>query len=71
MAQLTAADITTIQAAISGNPSFMLLWYSLLAQRDPMVVTNARFLAGWAALVRVLGAARMTAIATALGVTIT
>jgi hypothetical protein len=35
------------------------------------MVTNARFQAGWSALITVLGAARMTAIATALGVTIT
>lgn len=70
MAQFTAADITTIQAAIGGNAALALLWYSMLAQRDPMTVTNARFLAGWAALVQVLGQPRMTATATALGVTI-
>jgi hypothetical protein len=53
-----------------GAPYAVLLWASLQAQKDPMVVTNARFLAGWSALVQVLGAPRMTAIATALGVTI-
>jgi len=36
-----------------------------------MIVTNARFLAGWSALVTVLGQARMTAIASALNVTVT
>jgi hypothetical protein len=35
-----------------------------------MVVQNARFQAGWAALVQVLGQPRMSTIATALGLTI-
>ena len=68
--ELTATDITTIQTAIGGNASLALLWYSLLAQRDPMVVTNARFQSGWSALVQVLGQPRMTAIATALNITV-
>jgi hypothetical protein len=70
MAQFTAADAALIQAAVSGNVQFWLLWSSMQAQKDPMIVTNARFLAGWAALISVLGATRMTAIALALGVTI-
>ncbi|OAF09882.1 hypothetical protein AYJ54_11800 [Bradyrhizobium centrolobii] len=45
-----------------------LLWWSFLAQRDPMAISNDRFRAGWSALVSVLGAPRMTAIAAALGV---
>jgi hypothetical protein len=70
MAQFTAADYTAIKAAIATNDQFGLLWASLQAQKDPMTITKPRFKAGWAALVQVLGAARMTAIATALGVTI-
>jgi hypothetical protein len=71
IAQFTTADVTAIQTAISGNAQFWLLWSAFLAQSDPMIVTNARFLAGWAALVTVLGAQRMAVIATALGITIT
>ena|ERR1700694_5548789 len=71
MAQFTVDDAAKIQAAISGNVQFWLLWSAMQAQKDPMIVTNARFKAGWAALVQVLGAPRMTAIATALGVAIT
>jgi hypothetical protein len=70
MAQFTAADATAIQAAVAGNVQFWLLWQAMTAQRDPMLVTNARFVSGWAALVQVLGQPRMTAIATTLGVTI-
>jgi hypothetical protein len=70
MAQFTTADATAIQAAVAGNVQFWLLWQAMTAQKDPMIVTNARFLAGWAALVTVLGQPRMTAIAAALGVTI-
>src|SRR5258708_4535794 len=51
MALFTTADMTAIQTAISGNAQFLQLWYAMLAQRDPMMVRNARFLAGWAALV--------------------
>src|ERR1700751_5296071 len=43
MAQLTAADATAIQSAISGNVQFWLLWNAMTAQKDPMVVSNARF----------------------------
>lgn len=71
MAQFTADDAGLIQTAIAGNTQFWLLWSAMQAQRDPMLVTNARFLAGWSALVTVLGQPRMDAIATALGVTIT
>jgi hypothetical protein len=70
MAQFTAADAALIQAAIAGNVQFWLLWSAMSAQRDPMIVTNARFLAGWSALIQVLGQPRMTAIAAALNVTI-
>lgn len=69
MAQFTTADLTAIQTAISGSANMLLLWYSLLAQQDPMTVGNARVTAGWGALVQVLGQPRMNAIATALGVT--
>jgi len=71
MAQFTVTDVTAIQAAIASNAQFWLLWSSFLAQGGPMTITNARFQQGWAALVQVLGQPRMTAIATALGVTIT
>jgi hypothetical protein len=68
MAQFTADDAAKIQAAIAGNAQFWLLWNALTTQKDPMTVTNARFLRGWNALVSVLGQPRMNAIATALGV---
>lgn len=70
MTQFTAADAAAIQTAIAGNVQFWLLWSAMQAQRDPMIVTNVRFLAGWNALVQVLGQARMTAIAAALNVTV-
>jgi hypothetical protein len=70
MAQFTADDAAKIQSAIAGNVSFWLLWSALQAQKDPMVIANARFRSGWAALVQVLGASRMAAIATALGIAI-
>src|SRR5258708_1137554 len=44
MTQFTAADAAAIQAAIAGNVQFWLLWASMQAQKDPMQVTNARFL---------------------------
>jgi hypothetical protein len=69
VAQFTSTDITAITTAVSGNAAFAVLWYGLLAQKDPMIVSNARFQQGWAALVQVLGAARMSAIATALNIT--
>ena len=71
MAQFTVADYTAIKTAVASNDVFGLLWVSLQAQRDPMMISNARFQTGWAALVTVLGAPRMSAIATALGVTMT
>lgn len=71
MAQFTQTDATAIQTAIAGNIQFWLLWNSMVAQRDPMQVTNARFKSGWSALVSVLGQPRMDAIASALGVTVT
>lgn len=70
MAQFTATDAAAIQAAITGNVQFWLLWNAMTAQKDSMLVTNARFLSGWNALVQVLGQPRMTAIAAALGVTV-
>jgi hypothetical protein len=70
MAQFTAADAAAIQAAVTSNPQFWLLWSAMQAQKDPMLVTNARFLVGWSALVTVLGAPRMATIATALGITV-
>lgn len=71
MAQFTADDAAKIQAAVTANPQFWLLWSSLQAQSDPMEVGNVRFLAGWSALVAVLGADRMTAIGSALGIAVT
>lgn len=70
LAQFTSTDIIAIQAAISSNPQMLLLWYSLLAQQDSMLIENVRFKSGWAALIQVLGQDRMNTIATALGVTV-
>src|SRR5262245_3903571 len=49
MAQFTAADIAAIQVAIASNSAQATLWYAMLAQRDPMLVSNARFQTGWQA----------------------
>lgn len=70
VAQFTVADYSAIKAAIASNDSFGLLWSAMQAQKDPMIVTNVRFQAGWAALIQVLGQTRLTAIASALNVTI-
>jgi hypothetical protein len=70
MAQFTVTDYTAIRAAIAGSDPFGLLWSSMQAQKDPMIITNARFMAGWNALIQILGQPRMTQIATALNVTI-
>jgi hypothetical protein len=85
MAQFTAADVATITVALGNEatqakadlaaarvPAAPLnqLWAALQTQKDPMTVTNPRFLAGWSALVQVLGQARMSAISSALGVTV-
>jgi hypothetical protein len=85
MAQFTATDVATILVALDNEaaqaktdlaaarvPAAPLnqLWAALQAQKDPMIVTNARFLAGWSALVTVLGQTRMSAISSALGVII-
>src|SRR5215475_10232043 len=40
MAQFTAADIAAIQVAIASNAAQAALWYSMLAQRDPMLISN-------------------------------
>lgn len=70
MAQFSADDAAKIQAAVGANPQFWLLWSSLQAQKDPMEVGNARFVAGWHALVSVLGQPRMDAIGATLGITV-
>ena len=70
MAQFTLADYTAIKTAIAGDDQFGLFWAQLQVQKDPMHIINVRFLAGWAALVQVLGQPRMTQIATALNITI-
>ena len=70
MAQFTTDDATKIQVAISANVQFWLLWQAMTAQKDPMLVTNQRFLAGWQGLIQVLGAERMKQISSALGVVV-
>lgn len=70
VALFTIDDAAKIQAAVATNPKFWLLWSAMTAQKDPMDPGNARFQQGWAAMVQVLGADRMTEIAKALGVTI-
>jgi hypothetical protein len=70
MAQFTVADYSAIKTAIAGSDQFGLMWSAMQAQKDPMLITNARFLAGWNALVQILGQPRMTQIATTLNVTI-
>ena len=68
-AQFTVDDASAIQSYLSaGRPDIWLMWQSLVVQRDPMDVTNARFLAGWSHLRQALGASRMAQIATALGI---
>ena len=49
-------------------PEVWILWQALMAQCEPMVVTNARFLLGWNWLRQLLGAVRMNEIAATLGV---
>jgi hypothetical protein len=66
MAQLTTDDAAKIQPAIASSAPDWLLWQAMTAQRDPMVVSNARFRQGWQALAAILGADRMNAIAAAL-----
>jgi hypothetical protein len=70
MKQFSGADMVKIMAAVSGDTTGQtaLLWYSMVAQSDPMLVSNASFQAGWAALVKVLGPDRMNAIGAVLGV---
>jgi hypothetical protein len=70
MAQFTAGDAGKIQTAVNGNAQQWLLWQAFTAQRDPMVVPGERFLAGWNALVGILGQDRMNAIAAALKITV-
>ena len=71
MAQFTVVDYGAIKTAVAGSDAFGLLWASLQAQSEPMAIANARFKSGWSALTQVLGAQRMMAIATALGITVT
>lgn len=71
MKQFTTDDLTRIKDAVDAHIVFWGLWSAMQAQKDPMLVTNDRFKAGWSALVTVLGQMRMDAIAAALGVTIT
>lgn len=71
MAQFTVADYGQIKGAIASNDAFGLLWSSLQAQSSQMFVTNTRFIAGWSALVAVLGQSRMNTIAAALSITVT
>jgi hypothetical protein len=54
MAQFNIADAGAIQTAIATNVSFWLLWQSMTAQRDPMLIGNDRFQCGWSGLVTVL-----------------
>ena len=68
--QLTAADAAKIQNALNANSQFWLGWQTLSSIRDPVPVTNARFKKAWTALTQILGAQRMSDIATALGVTV-
>lgn len=68
MAEFTTDDVVAIQAAIASNPQLWLLWNAFLAQRDPMSLVSERFLAGWNALVAILGAERMATIATNLDI---
>ena len=70
MAKFTVDDAAAIQVAVAGNAQFWLLWSAMQTQRDPMLVTNARFLTGWRALIEVLGQPRMDAIASALNVSV-
>ena len=68
MKQLTVDDSAKIQAAIASSPQLWLLWYSMMAQKDPMFFGNERFQAGWVALGQVLGADRIAQIAVRLGI---
>jgi hypothetical protein len=68
MAQFTADDMAAIMAQVATTPQLALLWYSFVAQRDPMRVSNDRFKAGWSALGSILGQTRSAAIAAALGI---
>lgn len=67
MAEIKPDDAALIRAAIATDDRKWLLWQAMTAQRDPMVVTSTRFLAGWSALTEVLGAGRMAEITAALG----
>lgn len=71
MKQFTTADLMAIKTGVDASIQFWGYWSALQAQKSPMVVTNERFLAGWRALITVLGATRMDEIATALGITVT
>lgn len=68
MAQFTVEDYGRIKNAVAGSDTFGLLWASLQSQKDPMDVSSDRFMAGWSALIDVLGELRMQGIGAALGV---
>lgn len=70
MAQFTPADMSEIMRVVNADTTgaVQLLWFSMVAQRDPMLVENERVMAGWDQLVAVLGQPRMNEIATALGI---
>jgi hypothetical protein len=68
MKLLTVDDVIKIQSAIASSPQLWLLWYSMMAQKDPMFFGNERFQAGWVALGQVLGADRIAQIAVRLGI---
>jgi hypothetical protein len=41
IAQSTDDDAAKIQVAVAGNAQLWLIWSAMLAQRDPMVASNA------------------------------
>lgn len=61
-------DVVKIQSAIASSPQLWLLWYSMMAQKDPMLFGNERFQAGWVALGQVLGVDRIAQISGGLGI---
>ena len=68
IAQFTTDEAGIIREAIRDRgPEVWILWQVLMAQCEPMVGTNARFLLGWNGLRQLLGAVRMNEIAATLG----
>lgn len=72
MAQFTPDDMVKIMDAVSRDTTgrMALLWYSMVAQRDPMDLKAARVKSGWAALIKVLDQPRVDEIAAGLGIKI-